>query len=384
MLKNIFFILCFYACVFKAAAGNVIVYSNPTSLVKIGKHFDILEDTAGKYDASSILGATEFYGNNKDIPVFSLPDVNVWLRFSLVNQTTANGIYFYIQYFNLSFIKLYKESNGKLVQTYGDGNAVPHSSRNSLPDYLTNLQLQPDSTATFYIHIESFHPVVLDAYAGDSQAVLDQSNKQLFAISVYLGILLVVFLYNLFLFFITADSNYLLYVLYIFFLGLAQFTLAGFTFKYFWLSTPSINYFAVPVTSSIATIFGVLFSLKFLRTRYYTPVLHKFLLGTVFLSITSTIASLIHLNTISYSLLDFNTIVVGLLTITTSIIIILKGYRPAFYYAISWLFFLAGLIIFSLRNFNVIPADSFTNYILYLGSAIETVLLSIALADKIN
>jgi hypothetical protein len=45
---------------------------------------------------------------------------------------------------------------------------------------------------------------------------------------------------------------------------------------------------------------------------------------------------------------------------------------------------LSGLVIFSLRNFNVLPADFFTNYILYLGSALEAVLLSIALADKIN
>jgi signal transduction histidine kinase len=384
MVKKLFFFFCFFICVLRISANNVIVYKSPSSLIKVGSFFEILDNTKNDYDSSSVLQAKGFHTSKDQIPVFSVPDVNIWLRFSIFNQTKYNELFFYLEHFNVSTIKLYKEVNNRLISLYVDGNAFAHPPNNTLPSYLANMQLQPDSSATYYIHIESFHPLILNTYIGSYVKVTAQSEKQLFTVAVYFGILMVIFLYNLFLFFVTADRNYLLYIVYIFALGFAQFTLAGYTFKYFWLSEPAINYFAVPVTSAIAAIFGVLFSLQFLRTKYYTPFLHKLLLVTILLNIISIIASLVHLNAISYNIIVSNTIAIGALIITAAIIIISKGYRPAVYYAISWILFLTGLIIFSLRNFNVLPANSFTNYILYAGSALESVLLSIALADKIN
>jgi signal transduction histidine kinase len=382
MIKKIFFILCFYACAAKAL-GNTILYDDPLSLIKVGSHFEILRN-GDKYDSLSVLHANKFHQSHTGIPVFSLPDVDIWLRFTLENRTAVNSLYFYIDYFNISYLRIYKLSGEKLTRIVTEGNALPHSLNSSLPNYITNLQLPVDSSATYYIHIKSYHPLILSSYIGNYQAISAQSQRQIFTVSVYFGILLAIFLYNLFLFFVTHDRSYFLYIIYIFCLAFAQFTLAGYTFKFLWFPFPSVNYYAVPVTTAIATIFGVLFSLQFLRTKYHTPFFHKLLSITIYLNIISIIASFIHLNKISYAIISANTLAVGVLIITSAIIIILKGYRPAVYYAISWILFLSGLVIFSLRNFNVLPADFFTTYILYLGSALEAVLLSIALADKIN
>ena len=46
--------------------------------------------------------------------------------------------------------------------------------------------------------------------------------------------------------------------------------------------------------------------------------------------------------------------------------------------------FLVGIIVFSLRNFAVLPYTTLTTYAIYIGSAIEAILLSTALADRIN
>jgi C4-dicarboxylate-specific signal transduction histidine kinase len=45
---------------------------------------------------------------------------------------------------------------------------------------------------------------------------------------------------------------------------------------------------------------------------------------------------------------------------------------------------LSGVTLFALKNFGVLPFDNLTNYALPIGSALETVLLSFALADRIN
>ena len=59
-----------------------------------------------------------------------------------------------------------------------------------------------------------------------------------------------------------------------------------------------------------------------------------------------------------------------------------KGYKPAYFYFVAWTFFLAGIIIFSLRNIGILPYTTFSTYVLYIGSAIEVIMLSTALADR--
>ena len=61
-----------------------------------------------------------------------------------------------------------------------------------------------------------------------------------------------------------------------------------------------------------------------------------------------------------------------------------KGSRSAIFLLISWSFFLIGVAVFAMKNFGVLPSNNFTEYTMPLGAAIETVLLSFALADKIN
>lgn len=361
-----------------------IVYRNTSTIATQGKKLEILEDKNNKYDSSTILSAQDFKLADKDVPLFPVPDVNVWARFSLINNSSLDDLYLFIEHFNISKITLYKLEVGRLLPFYTDGNALRHSATNSLPAYISGLHVKPGSSGTFYIHMESAHPVLLPVYIDSYSRIQDQLQKQIITVSAYLGIMGAIFLYNLFLFFSTRDRNYLLYIFYVFSLAFAQFTLAGYPFKYMWLSYPAINYYAVPVTSCIAGVFGILFSLQFLRTRFYTPVFHKLLIATACLFVVGILFSFAHFNDLSYYVLDYNTPVVGLLSLIAAFIIITKGYRPALYYAVSWLCFLAGLVVFSLRNIGVLPVNVFTTNILFAGSAIEAVLLSIALADKIN
>ena len=65
-------------------------------------------------------------------------------------------------------------------------------------------------------------------------------------------------------------------------------------------------------------------------------------------------------------------------------IIIKKEYRPAKFFLFAFGIFFVSIIVFVLRNFNIIPYTIFTSYILEIGSVIQIVLLSFALADEIN
>jgi signal transduction histidine kinase len=61
-----------------------------------------------------------------------------------------------------------------------------------------------------------------------------------------------------------------------------------------------------------------------------------------------------------------------------------KGYRPAKFFLIAWSMFLFGLCIFVLKDYNILPYNTITYNMMPFGSALEVILLSFALADKIN
>jgi signal transduction histidine kinase len=60
------------------------------------------------------------------------------------------------------------------------------------------------------------------------------------------------------------------------------------------------------------------------------------------------------------------------------------GSRPARFFLFAWGFFLAGVLVYILRDLGVLPWTKLTTYSIPLGSAIEGVLLSFGLADRIN
>jgi signal transduction histidine kinase len=64
--------------------------------------------------------------------------------------------------------------------------------------------------------------------------------------------------------------------------------------------------------------------------------------------------------------------------------IVKKGYQPAKYFLAAWSIFLLGVIGFVLKNIGILPYNNFTRYTMQIGSAIETILLSFALAARIN
>ncbi len=127
MFKKSFLVIYLCTCVFKVFAGDTIVYSRPSSLVTASNNFEIFDDHAKKYNHLTIQQANGFFQNKKESPVFSRLDVNIWARFSLLNHTSAQTLYFNIEHFNISIIKVYKVLNGKLERIYLDGNAIAHS-----------------------------------------------------------------------------------------------------------------------------------------------------------------------------------------------------------------------------------------------------------------
>jgi len=376
---------CFFVPLFSFAQAQLVV-ETAGKPVPVGTNTFILIDSNQQYTTDNIAGSERFVQSKNDISIFPVVAGTIWVKFSILNKTNDSTLFVDLQYANISDLAFYKKEGVQLHLLNQSGNAFAFDANKQVsPFYICKLHLNKGDSGTYFIRINSKHQVLLPLFIENEHSLNTSLSLQEMVIGIYMGIMLAIFLYNLFLYFSTRDNSYLIYVMYLFFLGIAQVILAGYGFKYFWPNHPRINDYALPVTSALAGIGGITFAISFLHTKLYTPKLNFWLFLLIVFYAGAIVLTLFNVNSISYTILNSISLIGGMFLLSASgYIAIKKKYKPAYFYFVAWIAFLGGIIIFVLRNFNVLPYNNFTTYILYVGSAIEGILLSIALADKIN
>jgi hypothetical protein len=110
---------------------------------------------------------------------------------------------------------------------------------------------------------------------------------------VYFGTMLVMVLYNLYIYISIREKSYFYYVLYIISYGLAMLALNGFAFQLLWPNTPAVNHFIIPVLEALSLGTLALFTASYLGTKKNTPRLHKILIGLGIYSVVTIAAAFI-------------------------------------------------------------------------------------------
>jgi signal transduction histidine kinase len=380
--------VCSLACwpSLPAHAQDSIVVSDDSKETMIGENIWLLSqetDTLG--GVPGLLNHPGFKPSHKSIINFPAGSTTHWLKFRLTNRTGRPTLFLELPYMNISELTLFIFHGKRLERTFKTGNRYPFSQRPyDHQHFIFDLNLPKDSTATYLLKVKSDHPILLPLSVWTQPRLDTNINHTDLILGIYMGILLAIFAYNLFIYVSTRDRVYRTYLLYLVGLSLAQIALAGYLYRFLWPNHPELNYYGITITTVLAGVFGILFAQDFLKIGHYLPRINKILNGIALLYILAAVLSLARQNTYAYTLLDLSGMLVGIFLLLSSALILAKGSRPAMFYLIAWGVFLIGLIILVLRNVGVLPYNDFTTYGSYVGSALETILLSFALADRIN
>lgn len=206
--------------------------------------------------------------------------------------------------------------------------------------------------------------------------------------SFYAGIMLVMLLYNAVLYFTVEDRSYLLYVLFLIGVALSQLCLAGYQGVLpGWDGTSWLGIRSVHVVGIFSGVTTILFVNRFLdlarkgRRYYYVfnGLMSFYLLASVFLVVGK----------LNWAFQTINFVALGaILVIPASIHVWRQGQRSAFYLLVAFSFFLLTVFMFAASQFSGSPLpfvpQSVNNLAMPVGSIVEVVLLSLALADRIN
>lgn len=249
--------------------------------------------------------------------------------------------------------------------------------------FVMPLEMQPQQQLELLFRVETSSSMQFPLSIWDERDFFVADQKQILGMGLYYGIMLIMVLYNLFVFLSVREANYLYYVLYVACMGAFLGSLQGINFQFLWPEATHWNDQSILVFLGGVVLFALIFTRNFLQLKEIKILSRLF----VFLAIT-TFFIILFSNLFPYHTmirLLIATAVIGIsLAISTSIMRWSQGFSAARYYTIAWSSLLLGGIILAMNKFDVIPRNFFTENIVQLGSALEVILLSFALADRLN
>ncbi|MBS3914057.1 MAG: GHKL domain-containing protein [Bacteroidetes bacterium] len=259
---------------------------------------------------------------------------------------------------------------------------IPLTKKSS--NFLFRIDSVPENSKFILFKVKSSFALFFPMKLMQNDKMESSEKRDDIVYSMYFGIVIIMSLYNLFVYFSTRSSSYLYYFAYSLTFGIAQFCLVGF---FNTLATPG-NYmlskqFSI-VFSGLSGVFGLFFINSFLEIKQLLPKFRKLFLLFLFSYIGVTLAGMFRIFEPVFNWLNMNGVGAGLFCLVVSAYLSLKKNRPARFYFAAWSTFILCLVLYILTNVGVAPYNGFTKFLLPLGSAIEISLLSFALADKIN
>jgi hypothetical protein len=254
-------------------------------------------------------------------------------------------------------------------------------------DYQKGIQQLRISDSTevqkFQVRILSGEQVLVPMMVSDEQTIINENKIKDAFYLFFAGIFVSIVLYNLFLFVSLGDVLYLLYVIATVFIGLVQLHFGGKLTEWFYSRQSILAVYDTQILGALSGVTTILFANSFLHTKRYCNWVYNISLVSISLYTLSLILLCFSLPTVSYQIINLNASV-SLLLVVASIYAIKRGNRQAKFFLIAWSFFLIGVTVFALKDFGILPFNAFTNFALPVGSVVEILLLSFALADRIN
>lgn len=311
---------------------------------------------------------------------------NLWLRISLKGGAEVPSHWLLeLAFRNLDEVDFFAPGAAPVLT----GTQRPFSERPVFSRFFVfPLELTPQSQ-NFYLRVHSRYPVSAPLRLWEPRSYEKHVQMTLTAQSLYYGGVVVLVLYNLFLFFSLGDTRFVFYSLFAGCMGLGIMAGNGLGRIFFWPDWPAFDAIAESALLSLAVGFGMLFSIRFLQTRIHTPVLHRLLtLAAWFFAGLSGLFLLTLVTPLPtqpiFKMLFISAPPAGVVLIASGISVLRRGQQDARFFLLAWSVLWLGAIGATLRVFGLLPSNGFTLYVVQISSAIEMLLLALALASLVH
>lgn len=252
-------------------------------------------------------------------------------------------------------------------------------------NFVVPLTLAAGEQTWVYLRVETTSSMQVPLILWEQNNFLAAEQARSIFQGFYYGIILVMVLYNLFVFMAVKERSFLHYVGYITAMPLFLASLHGVAFQYLWPQATWWNDQAITVFLNLALVFGGTFSIRFINVSPTNhPFLNRWAVGVVVAAAVLAFAGLM----VPYKYLILPTILLAFIACSTMLVLSIVRWvqqdPAARYYTFAWVFMLFGGMVLALSKFTVLPRNLLTENATQVGSALGVILLSIALADRLE
>lgn len=386
-MRSILFLLLFLLSA--AAYSQVITVNRNLPYLSLGKSVSYFIDVNASLtidQAAEKAKKGEFLRSDADILNFGNSSAAFWIKVSYRNQTRYQA-FLVLDVSSIESIDFYKRTaSGSFIKIH-TGSLAPENpeliaANNyifTLPDYDYNAVSQD-----VYLRLKTDNILLVPLKMAVSERLVEGLNSTERVESIYIGILIALFFFNISVFIRSKDKAYFYYCVYIlslfvymvcYFRGYSYYL--GYDFRVFVNTYPYLFL-------GLGSVAGIAFSSSFLNLKVLSPRskhVIRLLIGSWVFTIIMCL--------LGYK--SFCSMLVQVLTATSSLVIWLlgvvvyyKGYKPALYYIIAWAFvcLTSVWVVLSLSNVFVYSEVSFK--FAPLGFILELLLLSLAMGDRLK
>ncbi|MEQ6328752.1 7TM diverse intracellular signaling domain-containing protein [Pseudomonas chengduensis] len=385
-------LLLIVSLVFSSLVGAV-TFDEHMRTLPLGQSMYVFEDVRGDASIDDIASPAvqgSFRLHDKPVLNAGYSRSVFWLRLDLhylPRQVQGDRNWLLeLAYPPLDHLELYlPDEAGGFALAQRTGDSLPFDTRQIRQhNYLFELNLEPNQNKRIYLRLESQGSIQAPLTLWAPNAYLEEQPARIYVLGIIYGVLLVMLVYNLFIFLSVRDTSYLYYILYIASFGLYQVSVNGAGIEYFWPNNPWWANAATPFLIGSAALFGCQFARSFLHTGEHSPWVDRLLLllmacGAVVMILALSVSYATALRLATYLALLFTVVIFA-----AGVLAWLRGMRVARYFIFAWTAFLIGGIVNTLMVLGYLPNVFLTMYASQIGSALEVGLLSLALADRIN
>ncbi len=369
-------------------AAPPVVIGNLQESIILDVQIQYLEDPEGEWQIEQVASpkfSNQFTDNIQGWLNFGYTPSVYWLRFTVVHRTIPKeGWILEIGHPYLDRITFFSPLKSGQYEQRTTGDLYPFSQRD-IPHPHFLFTLPADShLKTFYLRIESESSMQLAMTLYSRPGFFKSDHQNQIVQGTYYGIMLAMACYNLFLFFSLKDRSYLYYMFHILAFAFFLATLNGISFQYFWPDLPSISNSTLLISLGFASFWMIIFAKSFLSLHQILPRVNLLLSGLAFSSLLAIPLAFLVSHSQGIRILN----IIAFLSMTTiyvsSLICLIKSYRPARFFLFAWTVFLFGNLVTILWGSGFLPTLFITQHSIQIGSALEVILMSLALADRMN
>lgn len=308
-----------------------------------------------------------------------------WFRFTLDFENAKREPWLLeIPFPLLDKVILYQPLQDGKYEASSTGDRLVFSNR-PIPVHRFVFPLKPQNgIATYYLHVLTQDSVQVPVEVWPESQYLAHYSLDLGIQMAFFGAMLVMIIYNIFIYFSTRDRNYLFYVAFISLMVFFQLGLQGFSHQWLWPNFPWWSNVSIPLFGVASLLCGLLFVRNLLQTKEGLPKFDR-VLSIISYSMIFTVPLILWGD--YDTAIDASLVVTSVffnMTLIAIILMVLKQDRTAKIVLVAWSIFLTSGTVSMLGIFGILPLEIAGTHALQIGSMLEVVLLSLALADRIK